>query len=82
MVPAWTAARGLNIVANAEAETNRVIFDAYKDAGGPETAKLGFSRYIVVAKDAAEAEGLMVPAFAYWRSRQRTHKSLLRISDL
>ncbi|MGZ0189283.1 MAG: LLM class flavin-dependent oxidoreductase [Alphaproteobacteria bacterium] len=64
----WTAARGMNIVANAEAETNRVIFDAYKDAGGPETAKLGFSRHIVVAKDAAEAERLMAPAFAYWRT--------------
>ena len=58
----------MNIVANAEAETNRIIFDAFKDVGVAKTAKLGCSRHIVVAEDVDEAERLITTAFAYWRA--------------
>lgn len=65
---AWTAAQGMNIVANAEAEAIRHIFDNYRAAGGPADAKLGFARHLVVAEDGADAERLMAPAFARWRA--------------
>ena len=65
---AWTAARGMNIVANAEAEQIRHIFDAYRAAGGPADGKLGFARHLVVAEDDAEAERLAAPAFERWRA--------------
>ncbi len=65
---AWTAARGMNIVANGEAAANRLIFDAYRDAGGPADAKLGFARHLVLAETDAEAERLAAPAFARWRA--------------
>jgi alkanesulfonate monooxygenase SsuD/methylene tetrahydromethanopterin reductase-like flavin-dependent oxidoreductase (luciferase family) len=64
----WTARRGMNIVANADAEANRVIFDTFRAAGGPADAKLGFSRHMVLSDDAAEAERLAVPAYAQWRA--------------
>lgn len=65
---AWTAARGMNIVANAEAENIRPIFDAYRAAGGPADAKLGFARHLCIAEDAAEAERLAASAFGRWRA--------------
>jgi len=64
---AWTAARGMNIVANAEAENIRPIFEAYREAGGPADAKLGFARHLVIAEDGDEAERLAAPAFERWR---------------
>jgi alkanesulfonate monooxygenase SsuD/methylene tetrahydromethanopterin reductase-like flavin-dependent oxidoreductase (luciferase family) len=64
----WTAGRGMNIVANAETEANRTIFQAYRAAGGPAEAKLGFSRHLVLADDTAEAEQLAAPAFERWRA--------------
>ncbi len=54
----WTAARGMNIVANAEPEACRAIFESYRAAGGPADAKMGFSRHLVIADDMAEAERL------------------------
>lgn len=65
---AWTAARGMNIVANAEPAAIRSIFDAYRAAGGPQDAKLGFARHLTIAEDAAEAERLAGPAFDRWRA--------------
>jgi len=64
----WTAARGMNIVANAEAEQIVRIFEAYREANGRETAKLGFARHLVLAEDAAEAERLAAPAYDRWRA--------------
>jgi alkanesulfonate monooxygenase SsuD/methylene tetrahydromethanopterin reductase-like flavin-dependent oxidoreductase (luciferase family) len=64
----WTAKRGMNIVANAEAESCRAIFDSYRAAGGPASAKLGFSRHIVIADTVEQAERLMEPGYAQWRA--------------
>ena len=64
----WTAKRGMNIVANAEASACRPIFDSYRSAGGPSDAKLGFSRHLVIADTTEEAERLMEPGYARWRA--------------
>lgn len=65
---AWTAARAMNIVANGEAAANREIFAAYRDAGGPADAKLGFARHLVIDIDGAAAERAAAPAFERWRA--------------
>lgn len=64
----WTAKRGMNIVANAEPEACRAIFESYRAAGGPADAKMGFSRHLVIADDMAEAERLAECGYARWRA--------------
>ncbi|MCA8928867.1 MAG: LLM class flavin-dependent oxidoreductase [Alphaproteobacteria bacterium] len=65
---AWTAARGMNIVGNGGPADLKPIFEAYRAAGGPTDAKLGFSRHLMIADDRAEAERLAAPAFDQWRA--------------
>lgn len=64
----WTAKRGMNIVANGEAEGCRTIFEHYRAAGGRTDAFLGVSRHLVIADTTAEAERLMESGYAQWRA--------------
>jgi alkanesulfonate monooxygenase SsuD/methylene tetrahydromethanopterin reductase-like flavin-dependent oxidoreductase (luciferase family) len=65
---AWTAARGMNIVANGGVVEAKSVFDAYKAAGGRADAKHGLSRHIVIADTAEEAERLAAPGYDRWRA--------------
>jgi alkanesulfonate monooxygenase SsuD/methylene tetrahydromethanopterin reductase-like flavin-dependent oxidoreductase (luciferase family) len=64
----WTAARGMNIVANGSTVECRAVFERYRAAGGRADAFMGLSRHLVIADTTAEAERLMEPGYAQWRA--------------
>ena len=64
----WTAARGMNIVANGSTAECRAVFDRYRAAGGRSDAFMGLSRHLVIAETTEEAERLMEPGYAQWRA--------------
>jgi alkanesulfonate monooxygenase SsuD/methylene tetrahydromethanopterin reductase-like flavin-dependent oxidoreductase (luciferase family) len=64
----WTAARGMNIVANGSTDECRAVFERYREAGGRSDAFMGLSRHLVIADTMEEAERLMEPGYAQWRA--------------